>query len=86
MHLSVGGELERAHHRRLVMAGLFAPLLMAAALVQTLASQLGGVAILALVSAVIGPAWLAVTLLAVQAGRGSPRSSCFSLRRFRARP
>jgi cell cycle sensor histidine kinase DivJ len=46
------------------MAGLFAPLLMAAALVQTLAAQLGGASILLAVSALIGTGWLAVILLA----------------------
>ena len=37
---------------------------MAAALVQTLADQIGGVAIVALVSALIGAGWLAAILLA----------------------
>ena len=37
VHPSVGGEPERAQHRRLVLIGLFVPVLMAAALVQTLA-------------------------------------------------
>ena len=64
MHPSVGGEPERAHHRRLVLTGLFVPVLMAAALVQTLATHIGGTAILTLVSALIGLAWLTVTLLA----------------------
>ena len=56
VHPSVGGEPERAQHRRLVLIGLFVPVLMAAALVQTLANPIGGTAILILVSAVIGSA------------------------------
>jgi cell cycle sensor histidine kinase DivJ len=64
VHPSVGVELERTRHRRLVLTGLLAPVLTAAALVQALATQIGGVAIVTLTSAVIGLAWLAVTLLA----------------------
>ena len=68
------------------MAGLFAPLLMAAALVQTLAEPLGGASILALVSAVIGSGWLAVILLATSGKARSPKPSCCRWRRCRAPP
>ena len=57
-------------HRRLGAAALFVPFLPAAALVQTLAEPIGGTAILALVSAVIGSA-------------GSPRSLLACIRQAR---
>src|SRR5215218_5707610 len=79
VHRSVDSEQARTHHRRLVMAGLFAPLLMAAALVQTLADQLGGTAILTLVSALIGAGWLAVIVLAASARAWIPETALLLL-------
>ena len=76
VHRSVSDEQARAHQRRLVVAALFVPLLMAAALVQTLADQIGGVAIVALVSALIGAGWLAAILLAAS---GKARIAEFAL-------
>ena len=69
-------EQARAHQRRLVVAALFVPLVMAAALVQALADQIGGVAIVALVSALIGAGWLAAILLA---SSGKARIAEFAL-------
>ena len=65
MPLSVVGEPARACHRRLGIAAMLLPFLPAAAFVQTLADQIGGMAILALVSAVIGSCWLAAIVLAL---------------------
>ena len=79
----MGGEPERAQHRRLVLIGLFAPVLMAAALVQTLADPIGGTAILTLVSAVIGSAWLAVTLLAASGKTRIAEVALLARRRLR---
>ena len=76
VHRSVSDEQARAHQRRLVVAALFVPLVMAAALVQALADQIGGVAIVALVSALIGAGWLAAILLAAS---GKARIAEFAL-------
>jgi cell cycle sensor histidine kinase DivJ len=67
--LSVVGEPARACHRRLGIAAMLLPFLPAAAFVQTLADQIGGMAILALVSAVIGSCWLTAIALVLSGNR-----------------
>ena len=67
--LSVVGEPARACYRRLGIAAMLLPFLPAAAFVQTLADQIGGMAILALVSAVIGSCWLAAIALVLSGNR-----------------
>ena len=69
VHSSTTGENERAVHRRLSMLALFAPLLLAAGLVQTLAETLGASKIVALVALVIASGWLAGLLLSLTGRR-----------------
>ena len=68
VHASVREENERAAGCRLSVLALFAPLLLAVGLVQTLAEPLGASRIVALVALVIAVGWLAGLLL------GSPEA------------